>query len=914
VPRQVGELLAQLVGGPAGLVFEGVAGIGKTTAWADARRLAEAQGVRVLSARGAAAEAKLAFAALADLLAGVEPADFAALPALQQVALNRVLLRADDGPPTDQRVVAAAWLSLLEHLGSRSPVLVALDDLQWLDAPSRTVIAFAIRRLKGPVGVLGTLRTGDPDGADSSWLQLPHPVVIARASLTPMSLGALHAMIRDRLDRTLPRPLITQIHQISGGNPFFALELARTVDDPSVHRDVAMPGSLTSVVAHHLGALDAERAHVLLAAACTVDPTAAHLALVTEIGIQQMIDLLEDVETRGIVTFDGNRVRFAHPLLAHGMYTQATAAQRRAMHRRLAAVTDQPELRARHLALAAVGADDEALQALDAAADTAAARGSHSGAAELIDLAINLGGDTPVRRLRAAEFHFRAGALDTADERLGSIVDTIPAGILRAVALLLRGAIFGYRDGLVRAIDVLSAGIAEAGDIPALRLQGLLLLSLAVGLTGDLKTSLEHARAALADAEALGDAGLRSQALTLTTQVGFIYGLGTDMAALHTAMELEDPAGAAPATLQASAIEALHRAWIGDLHDARTKMIAVKRRCDQRGSDVDVVWASEHLVMIDVWLGRYDDATRTADDMRGLADQIGGHLTTITALTCQATVAAHAGRTEDTRLLVRAATEAANDSGLAFYTLSPTAALAFLEISLGDHEAALTTLRPVLDTFDPKHGTEIMVGSHLPDAIEALIATGQIDEAQQLVMALEDNGTRLDRPWMLGAGARGRAQILAARGDLDAAEEHALLAVDHHMKVPMPFEMARTQLLLGQIQHRRRRRVAASSSLTAALRTFEKLGSPLWAARADAQLQRLSSNSPAGKTSLTAAEQSVAKHAAAGLSNREIAAELFLSTKTVEMRLSTVYRKLGIRSRSQLFARLTAEPEAEGPS
>jgi DNA-binding NarL/FixJ family response regulator len=129
----------------------------------------------------------------------------------------------------------------------------------------------------------------------------------------------------------------------------------------------------------------------------------------------------------------------------------------------------------------------------------------------------------------------------------------------------------------------------------------------------------------------------------------------------------------------------------------------------------------------------------------------------------------------------------------------------------------------------------------------------------------------------------------------------------------MPFEMARTLLLLGQIQHRRRRRVAASTSLTAALRTFEDLGSPLWVARAEAQLQRSSSNSSAGN-SLTAAEHSVAKHAAAGLSNREIAAELFLSTKTVEMRLSAVYRKLGIRSRAQLFARLAAKPEADGPN
>ena len=179
---------------------------------------------------------------------------------------------------------------------------------------------------------------------------------------------------------------------------------------------------------------------------------------------------------------------------------------------------------------------------------------------------------------------------------------------------------------------------------------------------------------------------------------------------------------------------------------------------------------------------------------------------------------------------------------------------------------------------------------------------GRLDEAEPLVAALERNGARLDRAWMLAVGARGRSQLLAARGELDAAEQAAEEALRHHERLPMPFETARTRLFMGQVQRRRRRRQASEASLRAALETFERLGAPLWAQRARAELGRLSASSPGG--GLTTAERRVAELAAAGLSNKQIAAELFIAAKTVEMTLSSVYRKLGIRSRSGLFAAL----------
>ena len=894
----------RLGAGPAGLIFEGEAGIGKTTAWTDALQRAIEAGVQVLSTRASAAEAKPTSAAIADLLGGVDSNLFRALPAVQRTALNRVLRCGDEGPPADERVASAAFLSVLELLAAQSPVLVAIDDVQWLDSPSKTAVAFAARRLKGPIGIMVTVRTGGPDNADTTWLQLPHHDDLTRVALGPISLGALHDVIANRLGESLPRSVVTRIHQISGGNPLFALELARTVKDRG-SEDIELPRSLTEIVERRLGALNEETALLLLAAVCEVDPTVAQLARATECTAERVIELLEDVEDRAIVVLDGNRVRFSHPLLAHGVYTQATATHRRLMHGRIAAITDQPELRARHLALAAEGPDEATLTALDAAADSAAARGAHSSAAELIDLAISLDGDNPVRRLRGAELHFRAGDLDAADARLGSIIETLPQGALRAVALMLRGAVYGYRGGLAHAVDVLTAGVEEAGDNPALRLQGLLLLSLAVGMTGDIAQSVDYARQAAADADRLDVPALRSQALTLATHVNFMHGLGLDHPGLQSALDLEDPDSTAPATLQASAVDGVLCAWTGRLDEARTKMAAVAQRCQDRGNEVDFIWAAEFLTMIDLWSGRWAEAAATADDAMDRARQIGGHLTTITALICRAAVAAHTGRAEDTHHAARAAIDAAHDSGIGYLALAPTASLALLEVSRQDYRAALTVLEPVLATFDPVHSTEIMVGGYLPDAIEALIGVGRFDDAEPLIVALETNGTRLDRPWMLAAAARGRAQILAARGDLDGAEQQARRALTHHERVPMPFETARTQLVMGGVQRRRRRRQAATATLSAALSTLETLGSQLWAGRARAELERLQPLST-NAVVLTDAERRISERAASGLSNREIAAELFLSVKTVEMNLSSSYRKLGIRSRAELTARIDA--------
>jgi hypothetical protein len=423
--RAISGFLASTANWPAALLVEGEAGIGKTTLWSFGVEHARALGFLVLSARAAAAESVLAYTSLADLLSELDVAVFADLPNPQRIAMDRVLLRGagDEDEATDPRAVAAGFLSVVERLADESSVLLAIDDLQWLDTSSRNVVAFAARRLVGRVALLGTVRTDPESKAAASWLQLPRTDAIGRIWVAPLSLGNLHVVISERLGLSLPRPTMVRIHEISGGNPFYALELARTIGHRAGTVEMPLPGTLAELVRARIGYADAAAREAMLAAACVAAPTVELVARVTDSDEDRVVGLLEDAESKGIVGIDGQWIRFAHPLLAAGVYAAAAPAQRRAMHRRLAGIVEEPELHARHLALSVTRGDTHTLQALDAAAERALIRGAPAAAAELLDLATRLGGDTPERRIRLAHHQFNAGDADRARVLLNRTID-----------------------------------------------------------------------------------------------------------------------------------------------------------------------------------------------------------------------------------------------------------------------------------------------------------------------------------------------------------------------------------------------------------------------------------------------------------------------------------------------------------
>ncbi|OBA82119.1 hypothetical protein A9W99_12005 [Mycobacterium sp. 1164966.3] len=835
----VTHFLASASARVSGLVIAGEAGIGKTTLWQAALDEAAERGFRVLSARVGATESVLAYASLADLIADIELDVFAGLPPLQRLALDRVLLRANGtGPPTDQRVVAAAFLSVLEKVAIEGPVLVAVDDAQWLDTSSKEALAFAARRLRGPVGVLVAERVASDTDAVAPWLDLGRADAIERIQVRPMGLDGLRTLIGNKFGRALPRRNLVRIAEISGGNPFYAIELARTIGDTSPSGELALPGTLTDLVSRRIGRLEGDVLDVLLAVACVADPTVELLAEVTRSSVEQTVELLEEAEGNGIVAFDGNRVRFSHPLLARGVYTAATPARRRRMHRALAEVVVLPELKARHLALSTVSADPEILHTLDDAAAAARARGAPAAAAELLDLAIGLGGDKPSRRIHSAGLHFEAGNTEQARTVLEPVVDKMRPGALRALAYNLLAGIRIYDNRFDEAASLLKRALDDAKDNPAMLARTDLMLSMAEVNTGEFDEALHHAREAVTIAEQLGVPALTSQALAYWSFVSFSHGAGLDHAALRRALELEDRDVDAPIYFRASLVNAMILAWTGRLDEGRVLVQDLGKHCLERGAERDMMAVSGFLALIDVWRGEFTSAIQNASEAVEYAEQLGGEDILIIPLTIRALVNAYVGQVRDARADADAVIARAQRCESARMAEWPTQTLGFLEVSLENYQAALTVLEPLLANFNPAHGVELMVTWQLPDAIEAMVGLGRLDEAVPLIEVLEQNGLRLNRSWLLAVGARGRSMWLAAQGDLDAAERMAHQAMTAHDSLPMPFERARTQLLLGQLQHRCGDHETATATLAAALRAFEEMRTPLWANRARAEIAR----------------------------------------------------------------------------
>jgi DNA-binding CsgD family transcriptional regulator len=904
------DFLDNVPTGPSALVIEGEPGIGKTTLWLSTVEQARERGFRVLSARPSAAESVLAYAGLADLLSGVGATELAALPQPQRVAVDRILLRQDaDSTPTNKRAVSAAFLAVVEGLAEQSPVMLAIDDLQWLDLSSAQVLAHTARRVVGRVVILSAVRN-DRDSLRA--VESLQPTSIdgpRRITVGPLSVGALHAVVCARLKRSFPRPTMTRIHEVSAGNPLYAIELARALDSHAASFEVGLPNTLAELVHARIGSLDAEARAVLLATACLASPTLELVARAMDVDVQRVVAGLAGAEDKGVVTIEGNRLRFAHPLLATGVYTDAMPAQRRAMHRRLAEVVDHPELKARHLALSVTNADRDILQSLDAAAGMAIVRGAPSAAAELLELAIGLDGDTPQRRIMLGGCLFNSGDGARAADVLNEVLATPAPARMRAEALNLLGVMSQIEDSLIDGAAQLERALVEAGDDDALRIQILVSLSWVQVRIGQLAASAQNIDEAVSDAVRLGRPELLSRALGMSVMVHVLLGDGINESYLRRALELEDRTAALTVMFRPTVHKAMVSAWTGDHDAAHEQFVSIRQSCIERGEEGELVFVSVHSVLNEIWRGDFAGAALIAEDTVERAQQLEGPLQLSAALTARAMVSAYAGCVEDVRRDCREAIGSISRSGSRILENWAVGALGFLEVSLGDYHAAAALFEPLLARVSaaPK-ATEIFFAGFVPDAAEALIQLRRLSEAERLIDTLDSNGRRLDRAWMLATAYRCRAMMLAVRGDVGAAADAAKQAMVVHDRLPMPFERARTQLLLGQLNRRQRQRNAAAAELQRALTTFEDLNTPLWADRVRAELARTNVARTSGDQ-LTPSEQRVAELAASGMTYRQVAAALCISPKTVEVNLTRVYRKLGIHSRAEL-GRVMGKPNA----
>lgn len=885
--------------GRAGLLISGEPGIGKTTLWSAIVERSVERGFIVLVARPAQAEAELAFGVLIDLFATVDADELDELPPAQRAPLEAALRRREGASSVDPAGVALATTETLHTLAAATPVLVAVDDLQWADTPSLRALTFAFRRLADvPVGLVATLRAGfsaeltELAGRDGSALE--------RLELRGLGNRHLAQLVFERTGRTLTPPQLARLADLSKGNPYYALELTATGDP-----DLPVPESLSGALRTRLSALSS--------AARAVGLTAAVLGRFDEslhTGVHRRG--LDDLRASGVVAVHSGVPAFAHPLLASTLLEMHTTAERRAVHRSLAHALADPDERAVHLGRGTEEEDEAVAAELELAADRLDARGAPETAAILLERAAALtpGGDEATRTARlikAADLYQAAGeSADHVLPLLERLLATLPAGPDRARVLLRLGWLGAQMDTITASevVDFQERALAEAGGAPDVVSAAHAVLARLLGNGGDYRAAHRHAQLAV-DAEVSVPSNLMFPSpLGELATARFFAGEGLDEQLFEQGIELEPRIGRVGEPYQSPRLQlALALLYTGQLARARAVLHNLLQLSVELGRVRSRAGCVLHLIELETRAGNLDEAEEHAAEFVDLDRQLRGDLAG--EWYPSGLVAMHLGRVDDARRILEEGIAYSRSVESTNWLAHQLWALGHLELALGNLAEARELLVPVPAMMRETGLGEWSAHPVHPDAIEVLVALGELEQAAGLTAELADYGRRLDRPWGLAAAARSEALIASARGDAEEALVAADQALAEHDRLEWPFERARTLLVTGSILRRLGRRRDAGAMLAEARSVFETLRSPLWRTRAAAEEARVGGRRGSGDE-LTPTEARVASLARQGLRNAEIAASLHVTPKTVEATLSRVYRKLGVRSRTELAHRAAA--------
>ena len=891
-------------GQPRALVLEGEAGIGKTTLWRAGLEAAADAGHRVLVCRPGERETKLAYSALGDLIGPVFDEALAEAPSPQRQALEIALLRTPGGLRPDQRAIALGLLEAFRTLAASSPLFIGVDDIQWLDGSSARALSFVIRRLTGyPVSILGTRRL-EPGSQDPlELLRALSGQDTLRIHVGPLREEEVHRILRDRVRRTFAPPLVARVYEAARGNPFFSLEIAHALRDsePALSRPLPVPGDVRDVLRERIERLSANARDVLLTVSAMARPTLRALRTArsrpstTERG-------LAEAEEAGILTVEDEQIGFVHPLLASTVYWSARQARRQSVHARLADVVSDPEERARHIALIGTGPDPSRASVVQEAAEHARGRGAPLAAAELWELSAELTprDDEPrlcSRTRSAALERFDAGDVGGAKTMLETLIRTSSRQqqALTRVELAVRS----YND-VDRVDDLLRAALQGVGDNEFFK--SIIHSNLAwVALCRfEPARAADHACAAIELAERATEQTALRVALGALAEAHGLLGLDTE-----------------PTMRRASAID-VNLAPGETIHPARVRGTQLLREGKIVEASRAIRAADRHLVEAGLELMRHDTlpilsevecaagdwaaAARHADEGYDIVVYAGLDEIRDQMLYAKAHVAALMGRLDEARRDATEGVSLAAAQGNLWSEVENRSVLGFIALSVGDVAEVVRVLDPAERVLAGSGIAEPGAFPFIPDLAEALVTLGQLDRAKQIVDRLQEQGTALDRPLALATAARCRALIAAGLGDPPGALLELERALDLHERVAIPFESARTRLIHGETLRRMKRKREARESLEDARSAFELLGAPLWEARADEALARIGGRS-ASPTELSETERHVADIVAQGLTNKETAERLFMSVKTVESNLRRIYRKLGVRSRTELARR-----------
>jgi DNA-binding CsgD family transcriptional regulator len=884
---------------PRALVLMGGPGIGKTTIWEAAAAAARKNGIRVLSARASEAEARLSFNGLVDLLDEVGPEELTALSAPQRRVLEVALLRADpDGPPADRHAVALGLLNTIRSLAEHQPVLIAVDDVPWLDRPSAEALAFAARRVGGrPVSFLLARRSGAAPALERALA----PNAPLQVEIDGLSLGAMRRMLAERLGLVLSRRLLWRVFESTDGNPLFALEVGRTLvgrGEIMAADDLPVPETVEDLLGVRVKRLPRAVRRLVLAVALSGELRISELALLADAAA------LDSTVEAGLLVVEGGRARTAHPLIAEVAKSRSPAAERRALHAELAATATEDELRARHLALAADRPDDQLADTLSRAAATAAARGAAEDAVELAEHALGLTAPVsalrPDRVLALAEHLVVAGERARAIELLAPEADLFPSGSSRVRAHLLL-ADSRFTGSHVDASGAhLERALAESEGDPALR--ATVMARRSRYFTAGRVERIADAEAWAVEALPAGrDAGPQVEREVLFA-LGFARMLQgrpiDDLCERFRA--ISDDAFPIIRSLDRIAPERL--ACRGHVAPARAALLPLLQLARERGDTWSYGIVRQQLCGIELFAGELENGAELLADWEGSPDD----LHPAEALDwCRALLAVGRGLQDDAERHAAAALAAAEASGYRWDVLAARWIGGLAAASANDHRRAAESLGAVWEHMQRAGIEDPGVFPVAPDLVEALVESGEVAEARAVTTRLRTLAEEQQHPWGLVAAKRCQALLqLAAHEDVEAATSALREAAAAYDELGLPLPGARTLLVLGRAERRLRRWADARASLEQAAAAFEAIGSPGWAQVARSELQRLSGRRPGAAEDLTATERRVVELAAEGLANKEIAAALFVTVHTVEAHLSHAYAKLGVRSRGRLASRL----------
>ena len=891
----VHAFIGRPAGGPAALVLEGEAGIGKSTLWLAGVEHARALGLRVLSSRPAEAERGLAHVGLGDLFEDVLDEVLPALSPPRRRALEAALLL-DDAPAdaVDPRALGIATRSALQLLAEDAPLLVAIDDLPWLDASSADALAFALRRLASNQVLLLLARRVVAGVQQSGFEQVLGAEGVERLPLGPLSVGALHRLLRDRLGRPFARQTLLRIHERSGGNPFFGLELARVVDvDIDPLQPPPVPATLEELVRARISELPSSTRDAL-ALASALGTTS--VSLLEQAGVAA--DALDPAIAANVIEHENGSIRFTHPLLSSVLY-QDLGAERQSVHERIAGIVEDPLVRARHLALSRDTPDAEVAVVLDDAARLAGDRGASAVAAELAEHALRL---TPPdlrderhrRALAAARAHHAAGEWTRARTIAADLLAETEIGSLRAEALILLAEL----ESVDHAIALLEEALGEAASRPGLQSVIHCRLAWATRFRKGYVQALEHARAAFELAAGLDDDVLRGRAEAVHAILGWFAGDADAPQLPARAHEFATAVGGQQLVQEASFAVVSTRASSLRRDEARALLEREHREWSERDEPrgARALWG---LSWVEFWEGNWALAAANADLAHDISIQYGlevpqDHLPI-------ALIAVHRGELD----LARKHSERALELAEQQFVLHPPQHLAILGLVAlwsGDTSVGAEWLDKAERQAARLGWSEPSIRWWSADYVEALLELGRTDDAVRVLDVWEADAARLGRDWVLAHVTRSRGLVAAEQGAVDEAVSLLEQAVAQHEEVGDPFGRGRALLALGIVRRRARQKRSARDAIAAALSDFEQLGAATWAEKASDELGSIGGRTR--EAGLTAAERRVAELVADGRTNREVAAALFLGERTVASHLTHIYAKLGVRSRTELARRL----------